>query len=647
MRRVSIIWLVGIIGLLGCRKELERLEQPAWAPELGVPLFYARMSSTDLAYDWARAEEVVTDSLQRITLIYRSPGAWVSVVDMLGLPRSHAFSITNQRHLLPQEEYSEWRSLGQLAQAMPPTLQAQIANAHGSVATLPPYTGPLGETALALWDGLVQATFKQAILQIELTNQLPYRVQEMDLQLEDAMGQVVAGPVNVQNIVAGQTRFITMTISNRTVRFPLRLRITNAILQPFTTTIDTAHQGLQIRVYVIRAETQLLQGRFSNVIIGDTLLWTWAENIHQVWFKAGQLRVRVEPTFSHVSLKVTFLNAVLRQAPVVVEVPPSGEAVVSLANTQWDMRNMFVLIQAHGLADNARLATDPFALTLSFEGVQIANALAAPNPDVATQLTDTLWIPLFRHTQSGTIRFKEPQLRLAYHNATPWPLEFQDPQIAGLTRLNSTEMLLYPGSVGPILLNSATQGAPVVFYQPIDASNSNLPTLLAKPVVALVHHVQWEADTNQPMPIWEDAYLGTQMELKLPFEGRVDALIFRDTFGVNTEVLDQIEQVDLIMTLTNYFPLRVDAVLLVPWNGRLDTFATATIPAFQEGQTRVVVEVQVSQDVLEELKQTKRLVLHARFHSLPEEQNVVITSEQYFTIHVGAKARYTLVGGGS
>jgi hypothetical protein len=217
-RKLLILFFLGTFLFNSCRREFQR---PELENEILTPILTTKLSIREIVPDSLREEQ----ANGAIVLIYRNP-LYIASLSSFQELETREFEETARLQSLVLSPRSAIRtvSLGQVVEGA--GLSAFIQ--HGSNQIIPPFNGlsygPLAVDGTAFFETV---TLDSGFMDVNITNQLPTGLQQIDFEIRNASNNSLVGQENFANVPAGETRTRTINLAGKTVEGDLLGSITN------------------------------------------------------------------------------------------------------------------------------------------------------------------------------------------------------------------------------------------------------------------------------------------------------------------------------------------------------------------------------------------------------------------------------------
>ncbi len=635
---VTLLWT--IIILFSCRKELENLNKQAWTPEIGIPLFYSKVTGSDIAYDWLKASSVVIDSSQVITVIYESKGKNVNLLDSMFFKPWKTNNILLGDIIIPFSTSSTFISFGKFSDDFTTRIRDSIWNNHGSTTMLPSLNNEKSlNNVLNGFSQLENVNFihiSSGILTLNVTNVLPYTFSAF-IDIIDASGiSIIDSPIYVQSLASGTVFSYQFNLINKRVTLPLKIEFYNIYAPEVFAMVDTANQGISIKLELSQTKLSGIKGQFQNLMIGATQFTIAPHPLFRLNVVDGELRMQPQ-CFSCVDIEfnITLPSVKANGQPLNFHATDKTNNRINVSNTQWIFPFPSTLpaeIKISSSSPNGLYYsrdTALFYLALDIKSLKSGSFMPAINELI---LVDTMPIPFFAKTQ-GNAEFMEPYMETNFINRLMCKVTASISNI-----INSNGDYLISPYVGQfIILDPAPMDNFTAQSFLFDVNNSNIKTFVNnQPDLAYSEHILIFDDTVKVSE--NNQSVEVVSSLALPFKGSVSGLIASDTTILQADILENTKEATLYITATNYFPLKTK-VFILSASLPTDTIAVITIPPNTTQENRLITEVYLNEDAIQRLKGDKRVIITGIFDSPDGNPQITIKSSQYFEIHAGVKSR--------
>lgn len=274
--------------------------------------------------------------------------------------------------------------------------------------------------------------------------------------------------------------------------------------------------------------------------------------------------------------------------------------------------------------------------------------------------TDTISLQFLKNWTEGTIYINNPEIGVTLHNdfGMPFFLELSNFQAENTVLSVPISGTVFTDSIAVSFLTDSLSIGSATTEVAIDSSNSNIENVIAfspqNITYQLMLSVNSTSNNMSPSFLYDSSELVGNVQLKLPFQGRIDNLILQDTFDLDINTIEELTKADFTLTVTNTFPVNAQIqVLFVDTDFQvIDSLLTSPDDIIISGVTNTNGEViapitQISKiafdkEKLENLFSSRKLIVRAQLSAGSVQQpSIRFLSSSRIEIHLGVIAGVT------
>ncbi len=589
MKRISFCLLVSLLFVLvSCKKDFSKISTSRWKPDVAAPFVQTEMSLRNLMAD-DTSLIVDDDSLlvfyyQRDSIIQLSADSLIHLEDTVDV--QYDFSLGDIK--MADFEIDAGVTLNDLLPYMDETVADSLQAHDGEVAVFPPFNlqepvtidiPPVGQYEVL--------TFSAGYFDIQISNQLPVKLEDIQFDLVDAVNNKVIKSVSLAQNDTGQTVHDTLFLKGQTLSNTFSLVI-NSIgsngSYPDQVLIDLA-KGL--KVSMMAEEMRVVSGKAK---IEDQVIYSTNQlvdmdfeevRLWEILFSKGVLSYRME---SLLNLSVNILLQ-LPSANVNGEVPENSFELPAQGSYDgnWSMENMNIDLTQDSLQPYNRFpvylqlvieptpeivefdSSDKVTATFTMKDMTVDFASGNMGKQTFTFEEDTLDLDLnFLESIIGEIIFDNPELIVNYSNGFGIPMVLHT-RFVGVKQLSGNSINLGLDSI--VFNYPQTTGEEVQGSVVVDKTNSNIVEFLDfRPDELLFSGealTNWNNDTMNFLT--GSSQLLADAEIRIPLVFSTSSLVFSDTVDFTAGQSDlPVESGTMLLNVLNGLPFDLKLRLQVP-----------------------------------------------------------------------------------
>ena len=647
MKRVYFILVFSmLIFLSSCKKDFSKISSSHWKPDVEVPFVRTEMTLRNLM-GVDSLVNVGDDSLmvfyyQRDSIVNVSSDSLLSVGDSIS--SRYEFSVGDL--LMSDFSLADSVTLNDLLPHIDPAVADTLQAHNGEMAIFPPFQ--LQEEVTVDLSPVSQyetLTFSEGYLDVEVTNQLPVSLNNLQLDVFDVINNEVIKSLTITNInpeeVVHDTLFLHgITLSNT---FAFILNSMEADGSYPDSVLLNLEQGLGLQIVAKNLKIVSGMAKIENQIIYSANEWVDFDfddaQLREVLFSEGSIKYDME---SFLNFNVNVLLQ-LSSADVGGEVPEKSFSLSanSFNDGSWDLSNMDIDLTSDSVQPFNRMpvyfelvveptptmvefdSSDKVSSTFSLEDVKVAYASGNMGKRTFALDEDSLNIDLgFFENINGEIIFDRPEFSIYYQNGFGIPLVTHT-NFYGVNQSTGNSVDL---GVDSIVFNYPTEVGEVVYDSvKFDKTSSNIVDLLNVRPDKLIFSgdfvTNWNDDTLNFFTNSSNLILSS--EIKIPLVFSTSSLVFKDTIDfLSGNVNLPVGSGSLLLNVNNGFPfdLAVQFQVLDSITGEIIDHADFGVikSALVDDAGMVVsptessVSVHFTESFINNMKQANRLLLSAQ-----------------------------------
>ncbi len=589
MKKIPLVLIVlSLLLLSSCKKDFSKITVSDWNPNVVAPFIQTELTLRNLM-GVDSSLQTGNDSLmvfyyQRDSLLNITADSLVDFQDTV--TSSYEFSLGDLMISDITQEAAVF--LNDLLPYIDPSVADSLSANDGNTTVFPPFQLQSPVTVeLPPIDSYETLTFSEGYFDIQITNQLPVTLTNLQYDIVDVVNNVVLKSVTVNRLDSGAVAHDTLFLKGKTLSNTFSYVINGVESDgsyPDSVFIDLT-KGLAMQMNA--REMHVIHGfaKIENQIIYATHQWVDLDfgdkKIREILFSGGQLDYRMQ---SYQNLTLSILLQ-LSSADVDGVVPENNFDLPanSFYEGSWSLANMHVDLTQDSLQDYNRmpifleLVVQPANNMVAFDSSDKVQATFAAKQMVADWVkgnfgkkvfsidSDTILLDLsfFDHI-SGQIVFDDPALKLSYDNGFGIPLLAHtnfygvNPETGENVDLGIDSVVFnYPETVGETLSDSITY----------DKTNSNIVGFLAarpdKLIFSGEYLTNWNNDTANFAT--RTSLLTANAEVRVPLVFSTSSLVFTDTVNfLDGEAAIPVGSGALHLNVLNGLPFDLAISLAIP-----------------------------------------------------------------------------------
>ena len=174
---------------------------------------------------------------------------------------------------------------------------------------------------------------------------------------------------------------------------------------------------------------------------------------------------------------------------------------------------------------------------------------------------DSLKVSIWENFKSGSIVLEDPKINFTIDNSFGLPISLTFSNFSGSGPGGSSNL------GGDVIDNGIEVGSPgdtsspVITTEEINSGNSNISNFLSITPTALNFALELEANSDNDTTAYNFASKNSEIsgyiDLELPLKGRMDSVIFEDTYELNLGEAGNVDLAIFKLLTENFFPLGI------------------------------------------------------------------------------------------
>ncbi len=688
--KYCLLATLSVLAWTACLSDYDlRNLEVAWAPEVLVPLAHGRFVMEDmisLIYDDSLYLTFDEDSLMRI--FYRQDSVYyIRARDLMDFPEN--FEIAQQEFTLgdfplPDYEFETHHALQQLLMEEYEMDSAYVQSLDGTQFVMEEYNGDI-QTEFSLDDVAFEeveyAIISSANVEMVITNNYPVKLSFTGEVVDEQSNEQIV-ETRVEEVMPGETRVVTIPITNKRISSELKGRTSNAKVfgseQPVTIALDAT---LDIAINIRNIRLKEGRGITPAFEITNRELLTFEVNegyqLTEVRTKEASFEVSLQTSLPLTGTAVlSFPGFTQNGTSKTVEIPFNTQgnntihrfnlnnALLSFQGEQPSSFNTVEVVYTLNLNRATQPATikntDAFAVQLhlrKFDPLYIEGHTNTQtvelNKGVAEFPTD------FWQQFDGELRFANPIIHFLMENSIGINNRF-NVNFTGINQASQKVALNPPAFSVPYPSRFETEAKTSTVS--IHKDNSNILEFIALPPDLAVEYSAFitlnpdATNTGEPNRIYPESYLKLGYEVEVPMQFSTTGIHFSKTFNLDSIKISGLETGTLRMKYANHIPLSfsMQTVFMDSISNQvMNTLEPFTVKAAQtnaEGRaaesTVDVVEIDLSKEFSETLKGANQLLVTGTFIT-PDEgmEEIKLYLNDYLDLKFILNAQFDIAGG--
>lgn len=687
---------VGLTLITSCK--LDPIADLTWDTDVVIPLAYTEVSLDQVLQD----SNIVKNEDNLWSLAFRDTLSEVNLDELVEFPDLEAeFGFKLDELQLSSDTITQTITLADLARgliAQGNIIGQIILAAHGN--TLPSIAANTG-----LSSGVIPidasaffefARVAEGELILELDNQLPLDIENVRLQVRNKQ---LAGPPLVSDtfpLIPARTSIQeSYDLAGKEIESQLEGELSNVDIAAGTNVPIDTNDFIRLTMVVKDISAETATAIFPQQTLLDTIretLYKFDEEfadiqISKVVVKSGKLKAdaisTVEDTISFNYSLESAVNDLGEKPSVQLKIPPALPNIPSTLVVEQELEGFTIDLTSGGttfntilegirvqLVESGKIVTLDqqdsvfvlFSLT-DLEPVYVEGYLGGRK----VNFTGSNKLSIFKELEFDNLEFEEPEIALIIDNSIGINTDLTINKLEGINsrEASSTQLINQDLLAGPLAINRPdlpdTSG---VASTQIDfvAENSNVRTFSNLLIDQLNYDIDVQVNRQGFQQVATDfgtdkSQLRSMVEVKVPFYGSVEGLVFSDEIDLEPEMVDlsRISTGILRVVVENHFPMEAiasismldkDGIVLTEIAreelveaGRVDD--TGYVSSDLVGSTLIEQEY-TEEELTDILASAEKLAITFRLDTKPSDSAVKIYADYTVDIHLVGQFQSTI-----
>ena len=681
MRYIISIFTTCLLFLFSCglKDDLEKVVMSDHLYDVAVPVASARVSISDfIQINDSTSEFLNIDEDNFITIVYSDELFNMSGEEYIVLPDFNANETFSLEALeIPDISTSFGLSLGSMIPSLP----------NG---TPFPGFGPAapGSFPVSYSSSFNSVSLSDGSISLKVENGFPADITSLQIELNNVGNPTSIASFSFPLIPQNTSNTQTSSLAGKTLTNDMEFNIVNIECSNSGIPIDTSDQ-LTITFSTTGLKASSGSGLLGDIAIFDTTITTEysfsnSERIDKIRFGSGSLDYNLSLDFKEdvsILLSAPYLtkNGSPLSIPINVDYS-TGQSLPNIKTGNVDLTDYEMDMSCGGITKNAISFsysatidssgqtttfsnTDEFAFSLDIRNVSIEYVEGYLGQFQFEVEKDTMDLGFNANMFGAEVYFEEPSIALNIENSFGIPIRIILSEKTAVNT-NDNEQLILSGSAvdDSIMLNypSLSQvGQYVETNIVLDNNTSNLSDLLAMMPNQFIFEMDAKSnssgDTNDINFLLDTSAFKVDLELSIPFYGRISNLVLQDTVDFEMVDFDEAEYAIFHLVTENSFP--ADIGLQLYFLDESYTVLDSLIEPYTElfkssvvdnngdviSNTTEYLKIQVTKEKLYGLTDATKLLIKASLETYNNGNTLVkIYSDYEFAVNLGVQMNIKL-----
>ena len=656
-RSWKLLGFATLITLTSCFKDeynFNDVSMDNYNPSFAAPLLEATVNLGQVMEN-VDTTQIKADANNLLKITYSDTLMSYNVAELISIPTQSisetftlpAFSIDNLNNGSSVE-------LRDLANGLGEPDRSIILASDGANAPFPAMPSQaLGNYGMVTFTDFNTVVFSQGTLTIEITNNWPFPVNNLTMDIINVGDGSIIGSYSYSSIAMGATESDAVDLTGVTMTNNLQANITNIespgtagvpVLIDLASTLDVSSIASNLEVSSGSAIFPS-QNAISETVDVDLTLDN-GEELNSVQLNSGSIDYSIDYGLredAQITISLPYITS--NGTPITEVINVTSDHINSqTVNGSIDLSNHTIDLTANGAQTNyieANVSASiissgqiiPFSITDAVTAnLDIANLDIAFIDGYLGNLTesipaDTITIDLFNNEFSELISVAAPELSMRLNNSAGIPIEADMSQIFAY---NDQTSLQLTGIATPLTINSPNYsqiGQSMVTDISLNRDNSNIVDVLDLNPSGIAYQMIIETNpagnTGDMNFINSDSKIDVTMDVDVPMYGSVSGFSIEDTLDFALDSINVLQSATLRAIIENEFPVDVDVQLyfvdenytvidsLFSNGERLVQSSTIDANGDLVSATTSENDIVVSEDKLDNLMNSSKIILHA------------------------------------
>lgn len=593
-RSWKIIGFAGLLTLASCFKDeynFSDINTDAYSPSFALPLIDATINLGDIMEN-VDTTQIKADENNLLRITYSDTLMSYDVAELVEIPSQSisesftlpAFSIDNLNNAVGV-------SLSDMANNMAEPDRSLILANDGNTLPFPAMPSQsIGSYSLTAFTEFNSVVFSQGTLTIEITNNWPFDVENLTMDIVNTGDASVIGTFTYASIPSGQTRSDQVDLTGVTMTNTLAANITGMespgtgatpVLIDLATTLDVTSiaSGLEVSSGAAVFPSQ----NAVNQTVDVDLTLNNGEELNSVQLTSGSIDYSIDYGLrenSQLTISLPYITSNGTPITEVIDITSDGANPQTVTGS-IDLSNHTIDLTANGSNTNYIQAdisasiissgrvipfstNDAIDADLDISNLEIAFVDGYLGNMVEQIPADTITIDLFDNEFSELISLAAPEFSLRMVNSAGIPVEAD----MTISAYNDQSNLSLTGIASPLTINAPDYsqiGQTALTEVNLTRDNSNIADIFNLNPTGIAYAMQIETNpagnTGSMNFINSDSKIDVTMDVNVPMYGSVNGFSIEDTLDLAVDSIGFLQSATLRTIIENEFPVDVDVQL--------------------------------------------------------------------------------------
>ncbi len=661
--RYIIVFVLSLILLIvsscGLTEDINKTSMPEHFYDVAVPVAKANVTISDFFKISDTTEFLSIDDNNFITIIYKGEMGELSGADYVSLSDFNSSeSFTMEGITIPEINANIDVLLGDVSNAIGAPFSTTIDNANGANAPFPAF-GPqsAGAYPFSYASSLSSVDISQGDLTMTVNNGFPVEIANLQMDIRDLNSMATIASFNFTNIPAGSSSSQTTSLAGKTLSNNLDFALINIE--------STGSGGANVPIdkndaLGISISTQNLQASGGTGVINsqtliDTTVYTnyatsGDERLEKIIFKSGALDYDIDMDFRedviiYLNMPGLSLNGVPFSEQINLNysgsIPMTHSGSLDLEDYELDLSNggitnntiscgYIVEIVSSG-SQTSFTTNDQFSFSSSITNLDFQYVEGYLGSFEFESDKDTVDFGVNTNMFGAEVYFEEPTFNLNVENSFGIPICVELTEKLAVKTSQNTQIELTGSAVDDSIdiaypnLSQTGQYASTLIT--LDKNTSNIADVLSTMPDQGIFQVKSKAnpsgDTTVSNFLLDTSKIKIDLDMTVPFYGRILSLVLQDTVDLTLQDFDQAEYAIFHLVTENSFPADIGLQLYFMDDNYvvLDSLIKPYISIFESAQvddtgdvvanTKAYHKIQVDKASLYQLSNASKLMIQA------------------------------------
>jgi len=585
MTRFLLITLI-VLSFTSCLKDkydLQNLDTSGYHPGVAAPLVNTNLVLGDLISK-VDTKYIAPDNNNLLHLTYSSTLFSYNVADLIDVPAqsiSQSFSLSD--FSIPNINTSTSVTLGSVVANMGNPEKTTLQNANGNTAPFPAVPAQSGGSFnVPALSGFNSATFYQGTLALNITNNWPVQLTNVQIEIRNQGNNSLIGTFNYPSIAASGSSSQSINLAGKTMSNSVKLVIasfsspgTFPASVPIDLNDDLAIGISSLNIGILSASAVLPSQQVLNQTIETNISMANGEQLNTIILKQGQITYDIDYGIrenAQVTITLPYVTKNGNPFSQVLNLNSNHVSATSI-NGSFDLSGytfdltgagnktnyLPAIITADVISSNSAVpidTADAVTANITIDNIEFSYVDGYLGNQTINVPLDTLDFSLFSKNLGINVSLADPQITLKLKNSVGIPINGDLSALSVIGENGNT--IPFTGIANPLVINSpGAVGQSATTNIVINKNTTNITSVLTSNPKSIIYGLTGSTNPNGFAInfLTDSSSIDVSMEMDIPLYGSVSGFVIKDTIDFPSEAFENVHTATLRSIITNEFPI--------------------------------------------------------------------------------------------